>query len=679
MSTTPMDPFRFHTGQSYSFHPHADPLKSQYSGNCPFCGKDEHFSFNTQWQWDCKKCHKEGNIYAFIRMWHETKCTYQNVDKLAADRKIPLGFFRLTAIKWNPANSSFVIPTFRDGKMNYLYKVIYNPEYIPTQPGKASKYLIRNMPGIDTTLFSWPENIHNDVWLCEGLWDRLAAEAIIGSRDVTCMGYPGSGFKNTWTQALAGKRVYVFGDNDPGGTGNIEQIIKRIEASPQKPIEVCRIDWSKVPTLPDGYDLNDVWVEHGHASYEWVMSLFNKIEDLGKPLIDSPIQADVTCKTFDELVGRCKESYYFTSDMELLLLLMLSSIYSLRIEGEQLWLRVIGPPGSSKTTLARVVGSSESTILRDTFTGLLSGWKDDDASDASLIPMITNKALIVKEADALLRQPNYDQIMSQLRAFYDKDIAATYLNRVNINYKNIRCSFVLCGTHVLRGIDNVALGDRFLDFELHVSEDDKDHISDKMLDRSIEAGESGKNPENKVWEAAKGFIDHYMSCYDGVAKIDKSTRSRIKDYSKLIAYMRAKVQRDRSGNILYRPHAEVPSRLIGQLVKLYQCAPRVLNLETPNDLVHKLASRLTIDIIDRESHRYRICSYLSVAPGRTRDQIHEATGISMYHINKELDDMDELKFIRVDKYRTSSQTSINTISLHEPIAERIALVMENTK
>lgn len=667
MNKAPSDPFRFHTGQSYSYTPHPEIEKSQWQGKCPFCNKEDHFFFNGTWQWDCKICKKEGNVYTFIRLWHE-KCVYTNVDHLAAARGLPLKVFRLAQVKWNPNNSSYIIPTFRDGKINGLYKAIQDP--------MSGKFQILNMPGVDTTLFNYPSG-NNEIILLEGLWDKLAADAICGdTRNVERVGMPGSGFKNTWVSSLQNRRVFILTDNDDGGRAQKDLILKRIEASPQKPMEVFAIDWSSVD-VKDGYDVNDAYLEHGTKAYEWLITLCKPVESLSNPLKEVTISADTSCDSFEKLIERCKEAYYFTPDMELLLLLMLSSLYSLRVEGEQLWLRVIGPPGSSKTTLARIVGASEQAILRDTFTGLLSGWKDDDAADASLIPMISGKALVVKEADALLRQPNYDQIMSQLRAFYDKDIAATYLNRVNIDYKNIRSSFMLCGTHMLRGIDNVALGDRFLDYEFHVSEDDKEHIADKMLERSIEAGISGNSSENRVWEAAKGFIDHHMSTVEGVATVGPEEKKRILQYSKLIAFMRAKVQRDRGGELLYKPYAEVPSRLIGQFTKLFQCAPRVLGIDYANTLVHKLVSRVVADIIDRESNRYRICEVLVVSPGRTRDQIQEMTDLPMHQVTKELDDMKELKLIETKVLRTSSNTGINVIELHTPIAERFSLIMEH--
>src|SRR4051812_44704485 len=40
------------------------------SGDCPFCGKEDHFYVNQKTgQWDCKSCGKEGNLFTFLKMY----------------------------------------------------------------------------------------------------------------------------------------------------------------------------------------------------------------------------------------------------------------------------------------------------------------------------------------------------------------------------------------------------------------------------------------------------------------------------------------------------------------------------------------------------------------------------------------------------------------------------------
>jgi len=90
----------------------------QYVGDCPFCGKENHFyiSKHTQ-QWDCKKCGESGGIYKLlkqvdktyllegstieytetikkIRDWVDKQNLTDNVIEELPDRKLPIGFKR---------------------------------------------------------------------------------------------------------------------------------------------------------------------------------------------------------------------------------------------------------------------------------------------------------------------------------------------------------------------------------------------------------------------------------------------------------------------------------------------------------------------------------------------------------------------------------------------------------
>jgi len=659
----------FYTGQHME-----EASDDQLLGDCPFCGKEQHFYFNKNTtQWDCKVCKREGNNYTFLLAFHQKICTYTNYDTLSQERGLPEVVFRMNEIKWNPLLEQYVLPTYnRDGSMNNLYKTAF---VVNEETGKTKRRWFAG-PGLSTTLFNWPVLNKDELWVVEGQWDKLAAETIIGAaRPIECMGLPGSNFSNSWANTLAGKKVVLFGHNDEAGDKLVEVVLKRINTMAVKPKEVSRINWPE--GLPKGYDLNDLFRDKGLGCFDFIKDNTISCECETEVQFSSTIHANTNCDSYDKLLVSCADAYYFTPDMELLLLLMLTSLYSLKIDGEQLWLRVIGPPGSSKTTLAKIVGSSEQTVLRSTFTGLLSGWKDDEEADASLIPLIAGKALIVKDADALLRQPNITQILSELRDFYDKDTAATYRNRVSFDYKNIRSVFMLCGTHALRGMDNAALGDRFLDFELAVTEEDREHISDKVFDRTYAMALGQPSPENGVWEHAKGFIDNWLLNRDGGARLGEREKHYIKQYAQLIAYMRAKVERDKTGTLLYQPHAEVPSRLTGQFVKLYSCAPRIYNLDYPNNAVHRVVRRAVMNGINTENLRYKVCKTLMLMPNITVHEIVKHLAVEHRLVERELEDMDDLNMLTVKRRKLDSALSVCIFSLTEKIASQIALLEDS--
>jgi 5S rRNA maturation endonuclease (ribonuclease M5) len=593
-------------------------------------------------------------------------CNNTNLDKLSISRLIHIDTLKRNQVKYNPLNDTYVIPTFNtSGALNQLYRAQHN----------GTKYVLMNTPGVDGTLFNWIANPHEEIWVCEGIWDKMAAEDIIGpSRQITAVGFPGSNFKQSWCNMLAGHDVTIFTDADKAGGELLNLIRNRIKTAPSKPASVKHISWPK--GLDKGYDINDVWKANGQGAYNYLKD--HVIEDTFKQggTVKAEVLADQSCKTFDDLTESCSEVFHYTKDMEYLTHLLITSIYALKIEGEQLWLRIIGPPGSSKTTLATMVGVSEQAIVESTFTGLFSGWKDDDPTDASMISRIEGKALIIKDADALLQQPNKEQIFSELRDYYDKSISVSYRNRVSYSYEDSRSAFIFNGTHALRGMDNSALGERFLDFELTVTEDDRDKMTDKMLERTMLEGQTGSSPVNSLKAKAKNLIDNEVLNFDGVAEVDKDAQGYIKQYSQLISFMRARVERNRIGEISYNPYPEVPTRLTGQFMKLFQCAPIILGKSKTDDNTINLSRRVATDVIDRHSYRYKIASILSVSPKQSAGQLVELTQDDKRIIERELDDMRQLGMLNISSVMTGTTTSVRVVSLKDKLHSQMRLIME---
>ncbi len=665
--------FEFHTGIIAQQH------GDQFIMDCPFCEKQSHFFYNGEtFLWDCKVCMKSGNPVQFLRYLYES---FDNVTRTAnfisSLRDLPLSCIQEAGLKYNDLNGSYLIPTFKNGKLNNLYKVALVRKQDKATGEWADKWIIMASPGIEHTLMNWEETTCDTILISEGHWDRLAARAIIGGHHVTPIGVPGSGvWKAGWCEILADKHVVFAYDNDPSGKAGFEKVIlSHIATSHYKPKSISYIRYPE--DKPVGYDLNDVYREYGRGS-------FSKLEEWKTPYTSpenvvvvkttmETVVADTSCTTFDELVARYEQVFHTTEPMKLGLLLVLSSIYSTRIEGEQLWIRMFGAPSSGKTTIAKVVGGSQQVVLKSTFTGLFSGWKDDNGQDASLIPLIAGKTLIVKDADALMREGNVEKIFSELRDFYDKDSSTFYKNMVAHDYRNIRSTMVLCGTHVLRRSDQSFLGERFLDFELDLSERDRRLIEDRMLTRSMAVANdpSALPPETPVIAAAKGFIDALMQKNINVL-LGPREQENIKKFARLAATLRTKVDREnnRGNEIASEPIIEVPARLIGQLTKLYICATVVLGLDKPNEMVQQLVAKVIRDIIDYKSYRMRIIRHIMREP-RSRDELVMLTDMSIERVNRELQDLVALKLVYGMKLPSNSGVGRHVVKLqlNQPLVE----------
>jgi hypothetical protein len=672
-----MTPFEFHTGLSYEEH------GDQFIGQCPFCEKPDKLYFNKEYLWDCKngnciepttRKQRSGNVISFLRQLYEEHDTITKAAQIVGSwRGLPQGRVAQLGIKYNPWNDSIIIPTFRNGKLNNLYKA----------EKRNDKIQILCTPSLEHTLMNYPEDCHETVWVCEGHWDRVAAEAIIGGNSITAIGVPGAGvWKKAWTDTLADRNVVFCYDNDNSGRVGFEKVIaKHIASHPQKPKSVSFVDWPK--EYKEKYDLNDLYRDQGRKAMD-VLSEFIKPFSVPegtvivKTTIES-VQADRSVDSFEKFMDNFKQTYHTTQDMELCLLLVLTSVYSINVGGEQLWLRVIGPPGCGKTTIAKVISSSEQVVLKSTFTGLFSGYFDGSGDDKSLVPLISGKTLVVKDADTLLKQGNVHQIFSELRDFYDKDSSTGYRHGFNHDYRNIPTTMVLCGTNILRRSDQSFLGERFLDFEMRITRHDEDLISQRMIERSMAMATDPSNlpPEIHVQAAAKGFIEHVMN-RPMATTLSKELQHEIIRLSKLTARMRTKVDRDTfgKGDITFAPVSELPTRLIGQLSKMCMCVPVITGINDES-FSRRLLRKVVRDVIDPSSNRFKLCNDL-MEGWYGRDELMESTGMSKSTTNRELDDLRALRLVDEKKAATAIPKHKRLIfTLTDEIKEGLLLINQD--
>ncbi len=625
-------PFEFHT------HLTAHQVNSQHVMDCPFCQKEGHFYFNPDKDnlWDCKVCGMKGNVYTFIQEIYD-RCL---MDVSGLKKGLPRRVLENNGVRWNPLNETYVIPTYREGKLNNLLKYI-----------EKSNTLYAT-PGLDTTLFNWNEVSEDTIWLCEGHWDKMAGEAIIGTQyPITTIGVPGANtFKPSWVGAFRDKDIVLIYDNDSAGEKGIANVIAKFKDSPQKPKSISRVHWPQ--DMPSGFDLRDHYIKYNKTAYRELMQLIKPIEEpeAVKITVDSVIE-DPSCDSYDKALEQFQTAFHTTDDMKSALALVLASIWSVNFDGlEQLWLKIIGPAGAGKTRIAKAVSASDQVVSRSTFTGLFSGWRDDnDESDAGLIPTLSGRTLMVKDADALVKQGDAGRIFSELRDFYDKESSVQYRNRVKHDYKNAKCTIIICGTQALRAADQAFLGERFLAVELDVPQKTKRIISEKVMERTL-AIASGQivDPETKIMASMKGFINHLMQ-RKMESTIPREMQEIILDLCSVAALMRATVDRDMKRDIKSPPTAEMPTRIIGQIIVATLSLCVVLGKTRADNEVFQIINKLILDTIGKRSPRYRICRFILENPDANASEIKDCLDLDNRRFDNEVEDLRELGLITVTK------------------------------
>lgn len=325
--------------------------------------------------------------------------------------------------------------------------------------------------------------------------------------------------------------------------------------------------------------------------------------------------------SFEDLIKTYKESLYVSKNFQQTLAVMLATSVSTNIGGNELLLMyVMGPPSSGKSTLCEAL-SANRKYCRPTgkFTGFHSGKPGKGAKDASLIPLIQGKTMVIKDFTTILSMPITIQegIFGELRELTDGSSTADYRNNKHTEYNNIRFSMLAGVTDAILKLDHTNLGERFLMVditdEFHGSHEHvkmaMSSITGAMLSSFLNLPNSpseegigtpkGYIPPDrllKVKQCTSGFLNHvhHKMFHMHPPIVPDWFSTKVNSIARFVAKVRAKVTRDfRTRSITYRTRSEIGIRLAALLMKLSLSLAVVLDRDTLDkeilDIIRKVA------------------------------------------------------------------------------------------
>jgi hypothetical protein len=284
------------------------------------------------------------------------------------------------------------------------------------------------------------------------------------------------------------------------------------------------------------------------------------------------------------------------------LVVMLASSMSTQFLGEQLWIKIIGPPSCGKTSLMEGLATARKWYLsKDSIRGFHSGWKREDGKDVSLAEMVRGMTLGTKDGDTLLKAPNLKQILAEGRALYDRVSRTNYRNDVNREYIGHRMTWHLAGTHALREIDDSELGARFLDIVVmdKIESDFEDEVGWRAANqeaRNMTMLSNGKPESQHPEELAAamaltgGYLDFLRVNAMEITKtieVSDSCLELCNKFGKFVAFMRA---RPASGSD--DASREFSARLVKQLTRMMISIAAVLGKAEVDEEVIKRTSKV---------------------------------------------------------------------------------------
>lgn len=637
------------------------------TGECPFCGKPDKFSVNVKTGmyrcWSCATgtARGGGNAELFVeKLWEQFDQGTSKYDSLARLRGLDAATVMQWGACWSPLLNCWMVPGYNaKGKVRQLYRYVGggNKHRLLGTTG-----LPHGLFGVNLY-----DHGKSTVYLCEGLWDAMALWEVLRAAkwdigtgckeqelvatynlkdsllsDVNVLAVPGCNvFKEQWCSLFGGKDVYLCFDNDhprknpktgrvvpPGVLSGLKRIAGMLaapagRASPASSIQY--LHWGYGTNTyhdrgkPHGYDLGDAVGRGKISPLRGLAARIDAFSELQGRMVPVPTTwlkrsrgadfytgglAYTPCISYKDLVNSWRKALQWTDGLDHALATMLAVVSSTKLMGDQIWIKLIGPPGCGKSTLCEAFSVNKRYIYsKSTLKGFHSGWKDEDGQNASLITRIRDKTLVTKDGDTLLQAPNLLQILSEARDLFDRVSRSDYRNKMGMDHEAVNMTWILAGTSALRSIDSSELGERFLDCVLMEEIDlelerevlwRKVHSTDRNL--SIEVDGKGAH-EPELLEAMRktaGYINHLReNVVDGMETISCSTlvKRRIVDLSLFVAYTRARPSQHQKE----KDEREFGARLAGQHIRLAKCSAFVLNKDRVDDEVLTRVRRISMD------------------------------------------------------------------------------------
>ncbi len=265
-----------------------------------------------------------------------------------------------------------------------------------------------------------------------------------------------------------------------------------------------------------------------------------------------------------------------------------------RIDGDPVWLFIIGAPGDGKTEALRALFECPDIYALSTLTpgSLISGYiVDEGEDDPSLLPKLDGKILVVKDFTAVLQMPNEarQEILGILRDAYDGEAGKAFGTGDVRKYKS-RFGFLAAVTPVIESYWGVAaqLGERFLRFRI-ISEGRKEKVRRALANSSAES-----TMREELMMAAHGVLAQKFTAIPAIAA---SIERRLIALADFVALARSEVARDRQGVMQYAPAPEVGTRVGKELQKFAQGIAMARGKPSVDDDIYRIVCRVGHDCI----------------------------------------------------------------------------------
>lgn len=269
--------------------------------------------------------------------------------------------------------------------------------------------------------------------------------------------------------------------------------------------------------------------------------------------------------------------------------LMTAVVLANQLPGAPVWLMIVASSSGGKSALLMtldelefVPGKRVSFFISDlTENTLASGFKSAGGDSSLLNQLPTGGLLIFKDFTSMLekRQESRNAIMAQLREVYDRKFDKKTGNGQNVSWKGKAGALagVTEAVHEYMASMSV-MGDRFIMYTPF----QPDRM--KLLNFIMDMRMSGQSQEDRIKDAQLVLHTYLKQCAAHLGKATLSMREADQQYlmrvADFVTQVRSGVMEDKyTGRVIFVPSAEMPTRLIDQLLAIATVLSKMRELD----------------------------------------------------------------------------------------------------
>lgn len=376
-----------------------------------------------------------------------------------------------------------------------------------------------------------------------------------------------------------------------------------------------------------------------------------------------------SCDSFYRLMEIYKQDMTVTESFQDCMAVCFATHLAVALEGDPLWLYLVAPPSSGKSTICEMLAADElRTCPMDTLTGIVSG----DRKGKHMLPMMQGKCTVIKDGTLLL-ESNPQQIANvfgELRSAYDGSFVKHFRNGVSAEFSNVSFGMVIGITERIYSLNMAALGERFLHCRMEVTRDIERERNTNAIRKIFEKTgkttfEGNEVADMRSFPKQRAYTAGFLSFLHSEIRNRDILRPRytqsdvdlIQALADMIACSRAQAPRVREygspSELLYDARPEASTRVVKQLSRLALCLCYVFGVKEITPTICRLLTKVALDTA--YSRQHTIIRTVALSHGLTRTAISSLTNIPLESISRRIDDLISLGIFLSDSQSNRPQ------------------------